>query len=90
MFLTAFNCGIYSAGSDALVISQRSQIMSFSVDHHYIIKLIFLIYILRLPSISTGFEVSTCTSEVHKNAERLQPLDISCLTSHLKQEDHHC
>lgn len=35
VFLSAFNSGIYSVVSDTLVISQRSQIMSLSVDHHY-------------------------------------------------------
>lgn len=34
-FLSAFNSGIYSLASETMVISQRSQIMSLSVDYHY-------------------------------------------------------
>jgi len=51
-----------------------------------IINYIFL-YILGLLSNSVGFEISTYTSGVYKNTERLLPLDI---TSHLRQDDHQC
>lgn len=33
MVLTVFNCSVCSVHLDTLVISQRLQIMSFSVDH---------------------------------------------------------